>query len=75
MAAPHVAGIAALMTQKNPGLVQMDVEMILEGSATFMDAGCRNITAISGAPIEVCWGTDATGSGLVTADGALSATP
>ncbi len=30
MASPHVAGIAALMMQKNPNLTQFDVEGILE---------------------------------------------
>jgi subtilisin family serine protease len=33
MATPHVASVAALVLQKNPGLVQTDVEAILESSA------------------------------------------
>jgi len=33
MASPHVAGIAALMLQKNPGLRQSEVEGILERTA------------------------------------------
>jgi subtilisin family serine protease len=75
MAAPHVAGIAALVMQKNPGLQQSDVEGILTSSAITMQPGCRDILAISGAPTQVCWGDDATGSGLATADAALTATP
>lgn len=75
MAAPHVAGIAALMMQKNPALLQSDVEGILTASAITMKPGCRDIVEISGAPAEVCWGEDATGSGLATADAALAATP
>jgi len=39
MASPHVAGIAALMLQKNPGLSQAVVESILEGSAIPLPAG------------------------------------
>lgn len=75
MASPHVAGIVALMAQKDPGLKQGDAETILESSAISMGAGCRNVTGISGAISEVCWGTDATGAGLATADAALAATP
>jgi subtilisin family serine protease len=75
MAAPHVAGIAALMMQKNPSLTQSDVEFILETTAIPMPADCRDITSISGAPETVCWGPDATGSGLTTADAALALTP
>jgi subtilisin family serine protease len=76
MAAPHVAGIATLMLQKNPDLVQADVEFYLKDSAIPLAPGCRNIYEPSGAaPIEVCWGDDATGAGLTTADAALAATP
>ncbi len=75
MAAPHVAGIAALMMQKDPLLVQSEVETILETAAIPMPAGCRDITSISGAPETVCWGVDAAGAGLATADAALNATP
>ena len=75
MASPHVAGIVALMAEKNPSLGQAQAEAILEGSATPLPAGCRTITGPTGATEEVCWGADATGAGLATADEALAATP
>ncbi len=75
MASPHVAGIVALMLQKNPALVQSQAEAILKTTAVPLPAGCRNVTDSSGATAEICWGSDATGSGLVTADAALAAVP
>ena len=75
MAAPHVAGIVALMAQKNPALVQSEAETILEGSAIYMAPGCREVLEPSGAAVEMCWGEDATGAGLATADAALAGTP
>jgi hypothetical protein len=74
MAAPHVAGIAALMMQKYPDLQQSDVEEILESSAIPMAAGCRDVATPSGGE-HVCWDADAMGTGLTTADAALGATP
>ena len=76
MASPHVAGIAALMLQKNSSLTQTQVETILETSAVPLAAGCRNVlTPFGPNPEQFCWGADATGSGLATADAALAATP
>lgn len=76
MASPHVAGIAALLVQKNPSLNQSDVESILEDSALPLAAGCRFVQGSGSSPaVETCWGTDATGAGLVQADTALSLTP
>jgi len=76
MASPHVAGIVALMVQKDPALTAADAELILEGSAVPLPAGCRNIVDPNvGSYVEVCWGDDASGSGLATADLALAATP
>ena len=75
MASPHVAGIAALMAQKNSALTPAQAETILTSSAIPLPAGCRMITGPSGATENVCWGADATGSGLTTADAALAATP
>jgi subtilisin family serine protease len=74
MASPHVAGIVALMAQKYPALTQAQAEAILEASATPLPAGCRDILSPYG-PEHVCWGDDATGAGLATADAALAATP
>jgi subtilisin family serine protease len=42
-ASPHVAGIAALMLQKNPGLTAPQIEEILENTALPLPAGCRNV--------------------------------
>jgi subtilisin family serine protease len=75
MAAPHVAGIVALMAQKNPGLTASAAETILEGSAIDLAPGCRDVNDGSGAVVEYCWGADATGAGLTTANAALTATP
>jgi subtilisin family serine protease len=71
MASPHVAGIVALMAQKDPTLNAAGAEAALEGSAIPIGAGSRNIFDPSKGPHTVSWGTNATGAGLVTADGAL----
>jgi subtilisin family serine protease len=75
MASPHVAGIAALMMQKNPTLVQADVEGILETTAVVLPPGCRDVLEPDGSTSHFCWEADATGAGLATADAALAATP
>jgi subtilisin family serine protease len=74
MASPHVAGIVALMAQKNPGLSAFEVETILETSAIPLLAGSRNVVSPYGL-VTISWGDDATGAGLATADAALAATP
>jgi hypothetical protein len=44
-ASPHVAGVAALMLQKNPGLTAPQIEQILENTAFPLPPDCRsNIT-------------------------------
>lgn len=75
MASPHVAGIAALMMQKNSSLMQADVEEYLETSAIPLPAGCRDVYTPYGYAEEICWEDDATGHGLATADAALGLTP
>jgi len=75
MASPHVAGIVALMAQKKPGLTAYEAENILENSAISLPAGCRNVLTPYGTTSQICWGVDATGAGLATADAALAATP
>jgi len=75
MSSPHVAGIAALMLQKNPTLLQADVEDILETAALPMGEGCALLSQPSGPAEETCWGEDATGEGLITAANALVLTP
>jgi subtilisin family serine protease len=75
MATPHVAGIVALMAQKYPALTAAQAETILEGSAISLAPGCRTIKNPDGSDSDICWGADATGAGLATADAALAATP
>jgi subtilisin family serine protease len=75
MASPHVAGIVALMVQKNPSLTASEAEDILEAAAIPLGAGSRTVTDSNGLTTStVSWGTDATGSGLITADAALAGT-
>lgn len=75
MASPHVAGIVALMVQKNPSLTAGTVEEILQNSAIYLAPGSRTIYNSSGSTEIVSWGSDATGAGLATANLALAATP
>jgi subtilisin family serine protease len=75
MASPHVAGIAALMAQKDPALTAREAEAILTDSALYLSPGTRTITNPDGSAATVSWGADATGAGLVRADAALAATP
>lgn len=75
MSAPHVAGIAALMMQKNPSLTPGMVESLMEGAAKPMGAACATFALPGGASGSACWGADATGAGFITADAALGVTP
>jgi subtilisin family serine protease len=75
MASPHVAGIVALMLQKDPSLTASQAETILETAAIPLPAGCRVVNDGYGGTVTYCWGADATGAGLVDANGALSAIP
>jgi subtilisin family serine protease len=75
MASPHVAGIVALMAQKHPALVQADAERYLESAAVPLPAGCRDVFDPNVGPTTFCWGDDASGHGVITADAALNATP
>jgi subtilisin family serine protease len=42
LASPHVAGIAALMLQKNPGLTAAQIKAILEDTAFPLPPDCRS---------------------------------
>ncbi len=75
MASPHVAGIVALMVQKDPSLDALQVEAILETTAIPLPAGCRNVNDGYENIVSYCWGADATGAGLIAADAALAAIP
>ena len=75
MATPHVAGIVALMAEKDGALTASQAEGILESTAIPLPAGSRTIFTPEGTTTTVSWGTNATGAGLATADAALAATP
>ncbi len=75
MATPHVAGIVALMAQKDATLNAGMAEGILESTAIALPAGCRSVLDSSGAAADICWSADATGAGLADANAALAATP
>lgn len=76
MASPHVAGVVALMVQKDPTLTATEAELYLEASAIPIPAGSRTILAGPAGPfIEVSWGSNATGSGLVDAQAVLDMIP
>jgi subtilisin family serine protease len=74
MASPHVAGIVALMMEKDPSLTASRVETILEGAAYPMAPGTHHPLAPGPACcFEYTWNANATGSGFITADAALAA--
>jgi len=75
MASPHVAGIVALMVQKDPTLTAAAAEAILTSAAIPLGTGCRDVRGPNGIVSQICWGADATGAGLITADAALAAMP
>ena len=80
MASPHVAGIAALMLQQDASRSQTEIESALESAAIPFDYSgqdelCRSVLdPNAGAMVDVCWGADASGAGLITADAALGLT-
>lgn len=77
MASPHVAGIVALMLEKDPSLTASQVEAILEGAATPMPAPDTHFPLAAGPAccFQFSWDSDATGHGFITADAALAAIP
>lgn len=72
MAAPHVAGVAALMLERDPSLIQADVEGILINTALPIPPGEGGSILVAEPQV---WGNDATGAGLVQADAAINAIP
>ncbi len=80
---PTVAGIVALMLEKNPGLTSAgatatrpgQVEAILEGAATPIPAGTATVVHRDGSTLTETWSDDATGKGWIFVDRALAATP
>jgi subtilisin family serine protease len=83
MATPHVASVAALMLQKNPGLTQAQVESILKSTALPVPAVGSRLVFDFDHFADIVWDNDcgalgacdAVGSGLMQADAALGATP
>jgi len=83
MASPHVAGIVALMLQKNPtlGVAAVDragqAERILTSTAIQIPDVNQQVRPTAGAPLETppSWDQNRSGSGLATADAALAGTP
>jgi subtilisin family serine protease len=79
MASPHVAGIVALMLQKNSALTASQAEAILENTAIPLNPGCQYHPYFQ---VNYCWGPgqdpsasiDADGHGMVDATRALTAT-
>jgi subtilisin family serine protease len=88
-AAPVVAGVAALMLEKNPSLTEAHVESILKATALPMSPvdtreGLLHQNVFSGELVErsISWDDDCAGvpcdpvgAGIVQADAALAATP
>ena len=82
MATPHVAGVAALMLQKNPTLSQADVDFYLKASALLLPSTDTRSIFDFDHPATIGWDTDcagtpcdAVGAGVVQADTALAMTP
>jgi subtilisin family serine protease len=75
MASPHVAGLVALLLEKDPTLSAAEVEAILESTALPIPAGSALVNNGGGQMVTLSWGSNATGSGLARADAALAAVP
>jgi subtilisin family serine protease len=75
MSAPHVTGVAAQMLEKNSDLDQGQVESILKDSALYIPAGSMDIFDLTPTMdwYTYSWENNATGSGLIQADAALTA--
>jgi subtilisin family serine protease len=83
MSSPHVAGIVALMLDKNPTLGvaapnrAATAETILQNSAIQIVDINQQVRPLPGAPLATppSWDANRSGSGLATANAALAATP
>jgi subtilisin family serine protease len=82
MATPHVASVAALILQKNPGLNQAQVEAILKSTALPLPASDSRGIFDFDHPATISWDADcggdscdAVGRGVIQADAAIGATP
>jgi subtilisin family serine protease len=72
-AAPQIAGVCALLLQRNPGLTPADVKNVLRRTAFDVQTGSANAASTPGSPAMTAGPgiDDATGSGLVDAWAAL----
>ena len=82
MATPHTSGVIALMLQKDPTLMQTDVETILKCSATPLPTSITPypfaygyVRWPSGDINAFLWWEDATGTGIIQADSAITWIP
>ena len=75
MASPHVAGVAALMLQKNPTLTAGQVEAIFESLPAIACPSSANNVPVPGGTQNFSWNCDAVGEGNLDAVAALAATP
>jgi subtilisin family serine protease len=67
-AAPQIAGVCALLLQKNPSLTPTEVKSILRRTARDVDTGSANAASNQGTAMTASLGDDgATGAGLVDA--------
>jgi hypothetical protein len=55
MASPHVAGIVALMAEKNNALTATQAEGYPRVHGAPLPAGCRDVYQPSGALASICW--------------------
>jgi len=74
MASPHVAGIVALMAQKDHALTAAQAEQRLEATAVPLPAVRVPSRSPNVGTTTVSWGDDASGAGLVTVNAALAKT-
>src|SRR5450759_4679705 len=83
MATPHVAASAALLLQKDPALIQSEVESILKSTALPIPNSGSVTIWDNTAAADVKWDTDCNGplscdpvgAGLIQVDAAIAATP
>jgi len=73
MASPHVAGVVALMAEKDPSLTAaLAASELAAGAVALPGPGCNSVMPGFGQPmVSVCWGANATGAGLVDAAAVL----
>ena len=75
MASPHVAGLVAFMLEENATLSNVQAGLFLEANDFALPADCRTIIDPDLGTIEICWGDDAPGAGLVNAIDVLADVP